>query len=125
MRRVMLGLSALLFSLSAHASYVESCALNGVVQSKPNQYRVYFLNNEGLEVERIETRFRYKVTHSIPNGRADSGCVHLIGQTLKVVLNDTVSPPHLRPRYSLKLNYIAKNDRGYPDTITEFELPQR
>ena len=122
MRRSILALSFLLLSVSAHASYMESCALNGMVLNKPQQYRVYLMNDEGLEVERIETRFRYKVTRSRPNGRADSGCKHLIGQKLNVVLDEPMANAHLRPRRWLKLNYNAMNDRGHPDTITRFTL---
>ena len=122
MRRTILALSFLLLSLSAHASYMESCALNGMVLNKPQQYRVYLMNDEGQQVERVETRFRYKVTRAHPNGRADSGCKHLTGQKLNVALDEPVANVHLRLRRWLKLNYNAMNDRGHPDTITRFTL---
>ncbi len=125
MRRVTLFLSAILFSLSAQASYVEHCALSGVVQNEPQIYRVYYLNNDGVAVERTETHFRYTIKTARPNGRADSGCSHLSGQTLEVVLNDAGAHPRLRPRCRLKLNYTATNDRAHPDTLTEFELPRQ
>lgn len=125
MRRALFALSALLWSVSAHASYVESCALTGVVQNTAHPYRVYFINDQGMEEERIETRFRYRVKTARPNGRADSGCTHLIGQTLRVTLEGAVANKRLRPRHALKLHYNAMNDRGHPDTITTFELLKR
>ena len=103
------------FASAAQASYVESCQIKGRVVSEPETKRIYFMNNEGLEVEREETSFQFKVTKSTVNGRADSGCRHFVGQTLRVMLNGGFAAvKQIKIKQVLSLNYIAKDNSGTP-----------
>ena len=103
------------FAPVAQASYVESCQIKGRVVSEPKTKRIYFMNNEGLEVEREETSFQFKVTKSTVNGRADSGCTHFLGQTLRVMLNGGFAAvKQIKIKQVLSLNYMVKDNSGTP-----------
>lgn len=116
-------LASMSFTSQVHASYIESCQINGRVVSKPENLRIYFMNEQGLEVEREETSFQFKVIKSIINGRADSGCRHFVGQTIHVVLNGGFAVvKQIKIKQLLTLNYFAKDDENTPMRVF-FTLP--
>ena len=116
-------LASVSFASQVHASYIESCQISGRVVSKPETLRIYFMNEQGLEVEREETSFQFKVTRSIINGRADSRCTHFVGQTIRVVLNGGYSAvKKIKIKQRLTLNYFAKDGENLPRRES-FTLP--
>ena len=130
---VMLLLTGVLFASSARASYIESCQLKGRVVSKPVILRIYFMNEQGLEVEREETSFQFKVIKSMISGRADSGCKNFLGQTVDVVLNGGFAVvKQIKIKQILTLNYFAKDNentsmRGFftlPNLVEPFIAPK-
>ena len=122
--RIALAITLAAFIHSAAASYVESCALDGIVTSPPTTMRLYVLDDEGKELEHTETQFAYRVTRSVINGRADSGCTHFVGQTLLVQLSASAPRFNILIGRKLSLSYFAKKGRGQPTLIFFALMPK-
>lgn len=117
-----LGLTAigLISPSTAQASYVNSCELEGTIQSEPKHYRLYVNNADGLEIERIKSTFEFKVLSGKPSGRADSGCASQIGKTIAVELFDEPDFQTLHRKQTLRINERRMDDENFPEPTHEF-----
>ena len=93
---------------SAQASFVQHCQFKGKVVSVPKTTRLYFLNEQGIEVEREDTTFQFKIDE-------DVGCGHQKGAVIPVILNGGYSEvKQIKNNQSLTLNYMVKDGSGIP-----------
>ena len=102
--RILTGLALVLSYVQAHASYVFSCDLAGLVASEPTHLRLF------------------KVLKAQAGGRADSDCEQTYkGKTIKVTLNN-VDFNAIQFQKQLRLNYFIKDWSGIAQQIRSFQL---
>ena len=115
-------MSLLCLHLTAQASYMNQCLLKGTIESEPERMRIYFTNPEGLEIEREEWHFRFKITDGQVNGRADSGCCQKIGDVINIVLPEPdVGASPLKIAQKITVNELIANEKG-SEPIHHFSL---
>jgi hypothetical protein len=111
--RLVLLTTAVLLSATAQASYVFSCDLTGEIVSAPDNIRAYYKNEKGQEVERSTSQFLFKVTISVPGGRADGDCKTYINQKIEVTLVN-VDFSRMKQHVKIRINAFAADGENTP-----------
>jgi hypothetical protein len=102
-----------LLSATAHASYVFSCDLTGVIVSEPDNIRAYYKNEKGQEVERSTSQFLFNVTASVPGGRADGDCKTYVNKKMDMTLVN-VDFSRIKQHAKIRINAFAADGENMP-----------